>query len=234
MAAVLAGGDGAVLSHCDAGAVWGILSSHRSRIEVTVGRKGRARPGIQFHCVRLPADEMTVVRGIPVTTVPRTVFDLAARQSRRRTERAIHEVEVRRLWDPLSLHDLIARHPGARGTVTLRATLADHAIGSTVTKEELEERVLAFLEQRGLPRPALNRPLWLVDRWITPDCTWEEQMVIVELDGYAVHATRRNYEGDRSRDRALQAARWDVVRITWRQLLHEGDAVAADLRALLR
>jgi predicted transcriptional regulator of viral defense system len=233
MAAVLAGGEGAVLSHRDAGAAWGIRRSSRKLIEITVSRASRARPELQVHCARLPADEVTTLRGIPITTVPRTIFDLATFAPRREVEHAIHEAEVRRLHDPLSLHDLVARYPRHRGVAAVRAILADHHAGSTITKEELERLFIGFLERWDLPLPDTNRPLWLADRWIEPDCAWEPQRVIVELDGYAVHGARRNFESDRARDRGLQAAGWRVIRITWRQLVYEEEAVAADLRCLL-
>jgi uncharacterized protein DUF559 len=233
MAAVLAGGEGAVLSHRDAAAAWEIRRSSGRAIEVTLDRALHRRPGIEFHRAHLAADEVTTLRGIPITTVPRTIFDLAAVAPRRDVEHSIHEAEVRRLHDPLSLHDLIARYPRARGARTLRVVAAEHDAGATITKEDLEELFLAFLEEWRLPLPKTNQPLWLVDRWIRPDCTWDGPRVIVELDGYAAHGTRRNFESDRARDRALQVAGWCVVRITWRQLVREQEAVAADLRALL-
>ncbi len=114
MAAVLVGGEGAVLSHRSAAELWGMRTSTRSRIEATVPRRCHPRPGVQLHFVLVPFDEVTTVRGIPVTTVPRTVLDLAAVVGRRHVERALHEAEVRRLGDRLSLDDLVARHPGRR------------------------------------------------------------------------------------------------------------------------
>jgi hypothetical protein len=232
MAAVFAGGDGAVLSHRDAAAAWGIRESAASRIEITVSRKC-SRQGVRVHRAPLAADEVTIFRGIPVTTVPRTIFDLAAGLDRRRVERVMHEAEVLRLTDPLSLDDLIVRHPRHRGIATLRAILADARLGASVTRSELEERFLAFLDDAGLPRPETNVIVWVRGKPVEADCVWRDRCVIVELDGHHVHSTRRNYEGDRARDRALAAAEWRVVRITWRQLHDEPSAVAADLRALL-
>jgi hypothetical protein len=232
MAAVLAGGDSGVLSHGDAASAYGILESGRARFEVTVPCKGLRRPGIQFHNAHLPRDEITTLRGIPITTAPRTIFDLASREPRRRLERAIHEAEVRRLHDALSIADIVARYPRARGNRKLCEILADHRFGAHVSKEDFQERFLARLEEWGMPRPQMNRPLWLGDRWIHPDCTWVEERVIVELDGHAVHGTRRSYEEDRLRDRMLQVLRWRPLRVTWWQLARGAAAVERDLRAL--
>src|SRR2546429_3379411 len=187
MGAVLAGGEGAVLSFRAAGAKWGIRQSARSAIEVTVSRPRRARPGLEFHCCRLPVDEVTAHRGIPITTVPRTIFDLAAVDPRRQVERAVHEAEVLRLWDPLSLDDLVERHPRHRGIAALRTILADRLRGSTVTKEEFEHLFIALLERAGLPLPRMSQIIHARGRTFEADCVWFDERAIVELDGYAVH-----------------------------------------------
>ena len=122
MAAVLASGRTAVLSHRSAGARWGLRSNTRPRIEVTVPRRRYARPGIQPHVAQLPADEITVVEGIPVTTPPRTLLDLAAVLAPHTLRRAVDEAEMLRLSDSLSLADLVARHPRRRGVGNLRRT----------------------------------------------------------------------------------------------------------------
>jgi len=101
MAAVLASGPCAVLSHRSAASLWRIRATTRSLIEVTASRQC-SRPGIQTHRGSVPADEMTVLRGIPVTTVPRTLLDLAAMLPRRQVERAVNEAEVLQLFDALS------------------------------------------------------------------------------------------------------------------------------------
>jgi hypothetical protein len=233
MAAVLACGEGAVLSHRSAAALWEIRSTSRADVDVTVHRKLRRRPGIQCHHSDLPPDEVTTLRGIPVTTPARTLLDLAAVLDRRRVERAANEAEIRRLADTLSLEDLVARHPCRVGLPTIRAILEAGAIGAAVTRSELEDRFLVFLEGAGLPRPQVNAALWLRERWIEADCLWRPQRLVVELDGHATHRTAAAYEGDRRRDRALSAAGWRVVRVTWRQLHGEPEALAADLRTLL-
>ena len=232
MAAVLAAGEGAVLSHRSAGAHWGILQTARAAIEVTVPRHRRARAGIELHIARLPPDEITIHDGIPVTTVPRTIFDLAAVERPSRVERAFNEAEVRRLTDPLSLWDLLQRYPRARGTRTIRAILAAEPEG--ITREELEHRFREFTDEYRLPRPKFNHHIAVGDQLIEADCVWLEEQVIVELDGYATHGTPRAFESDRLKDRALAVNEWRPIRVTWRQLHEDPDRLAADLRVLLR
>lgn len=231
MAAVLAGGHGAALSHAAAGAHWGIHRPAGAAVAVTGAQQRRPRPGVRFHRSRLPDDEVTIKDGIPVTTVARTLFDLAAVLPPGRLARAVNEAEVRRLWDLVSLADLLARHPRRPGAAAIRALLATP--GGAGTRSELEDRFLGFLDRTGLPRPATNAPFWLGARWIEPDCTWQEQRLIVELDGYETHRTRAAYEHDRARDRALTAAGWRVMRVTWRHLHEAPELLAGELRAAL-
>ena len=233
MAAVLAGGSGAALSHRSAAALWGLRPSLRWLTEVTVERQRWPRRGIEIHRGKLRSDEVTVLRGIPVTTVARTLLDLAVVLGRRQVERAVHEAEVRRLDDSRSLQELVARHPRRRGVATIKAILAAGRIGSTVTHSELEARFVSFLDALGLPRPEVNASLQVAGRWVEADCLWRAQRLIVELDGHAFHATTGAYERDRARDRSLHAGGWMVVRITWRQLHDDPDALATDLRSLL-
>lgn len=234
MAAVLAAGPGAVLSHRSAAALWGLRPFGHRRPEVTAVPRRRAGPGVRVHHTRLSEDEVTEQEGIPVTTVSRTLLDLAAVLPRRQLERALHEAEVRRLGDMVSLDQLLARHPRRRGTAMLRSILVSNRIGENVTRSDLEERFLAFLDGAGLPRPEFNALVEIAGLPIECDCVWRAQRLIVELDGHAFHAPRTAFEADRARDRALQVAGWRVVRVTWRQLHAESGRVAGDLRALLR
>jgi hypothetical protein len=138
MAAVLAGGSGAVLSHRSAAAPWRIRSTARPRVEITVPRGHRSRPGIDVHHSSIPPDEVTGVRGIPVTTV-RRMIDLAAVVDGEQVARAAREAEVLRLCDLLSLEDLTARHPRRPGKGAINAALAGGGLGSGVTRSELED-----------------------------------------------------------------------------------------------
>ena len=229
MAAVLAVGDGAVLSHRSAGALWGIRDTARSRIEVTVAGHRRPRARLQIHDAALPADEVTVHAGIPVTTAARTLLDLAAVLAPHQLERAINEAEFQRLTSPVSLEALIARHPHRRGTAALEKILEAASIGRHRTRTDLEAAFLALLDAHGLPRPETNRRTGAGE----VDAVWPGQRLIVELDGYQAHGTRQAFENDRARDRELISQGWRVVRITWRQLETDGATIARQLRALL-
>jgi hypothetical protein len=228
MAAVLVA-DGAVLSHRSAALLWGIAGGEQARVDLTAPRSLRPRPRLRFHCALLPADEVTVTRGIPVTTPARTLLDLAAILPRHRLERAATEAEIQRLGSPTSLADLVARYPGRPGVPAVQALLARRDIGRNVTKRDLEPRFLAFLDAHRIPRPRVNATVHAKE----VDCLWVDQRLIAELDGFATHGTREAFERDRARDRALQVAGYRVVRITWRQLTEEPATLAAQIATLL-
>ncbi len=228
MAAVLAGGPGAVLSYRSAGMHWGLARGDHV-VEVTVPVRRRARAGIRGHEATLAPDERTIHEAIPVTTPTRTLFDLASVLRERQLERAINEAEVRRLWDRTSLAALLERYPRHRGNPIIRSALERRRQGATVTRSELEELFVELLDAAGLPRPELNA---LIEGFEV-DAVWRDRRLIVELDGRGFHSTAAAFERDRARDRALQAAGWRVVRLTYRQLRDMPEAVLADLRRLL-
>jgi very-short-patch-repair endonuclease len=234
MAAVLAAGPGAALSHRSAAQLWGLLPELSIAPEVTRPGYFRSRPKIRAHQSLLPPDELTQIDGIPVTALSRTLFDLAAIGGRRQLENAFNEAEVRGLTDKLSIADLIKRYPGRRGAVALRAILADEERARGITKKELEARFAVALAATDLPQPRRNADLAVGGRFFEVDCLWQQQKLIIELDGRATHGTARAFEGDRERDRLLQVEGWRVVRITWRQLRDDAPALMADLRRLLR
>ena len=227
MAAVLAYGPGTVLSHRAAAVLWGMRGG--THVEVTAPSARRGRRGIQVHRAALPADERTTHRGIPTTTVPRTLLDLSAVVKRHEVRSALRKAEQLRLTDPLSLHDLTTRYPRRPGLKAIKALLEEASIGARIIRSELEERFQDFLIRVGLPLPQTN----VVIEGYEVDCVWPEQRLIVELDGHATHSPTYAFELDRARDRRLEAAGWHVIRITWRQLELEADLVEADLRRLL-
>lgn len=233
MAAALAGGPEAVLSHVTAAQLWRISPRSRRISEITRATYFRPQPGIRGHRGLVPDDEQTVVDGIPVTTVPRAVLDFASQTSPRQVERALSEMEVRGLTDPLSIPDLLERYPGRRGSAILRALLAAGAETTGVTQNDFEELFVALVDSHGLPRPRFNADISVGGRFCCVDCLWAKERLIVELDGRAVHGTRKAFEDDRERDRQLIAGGWRVMRVTWRQLQNQADAVASDLRKTL-
>ncbi len=224
LAAVLASGPGTVLSHHAGAALLGIRPTARTTVDVTAGRKLHPRPGIHPHCAVLPDDEVTTVNGIPVTTVPRTLLDLASVLPRHALQKAVNEAEVQRLTDPLSLAELVARHPLARGISLI--SRADPVF----TRSDLEDAFLAFLAGTALPRPAVNT----IVEGFEVDAAWPAHNLVAELDSYTFHRTRQAFERDRARDRRLQASGWRVIRITWRQLHEDAATLERELSALLR
>jgi very-short-patch-repair endonuclease len=234
LASVLACGPGTVLSHRSAASLWRILPDCRGPIEVTKPQGWRGPAGVWVHRSLLPDDEKTTIEGVPVTTVPRTLLDLATVVTRRRLEQAINEVEVLRLMDPLSLPDLLERYPRRRGSALLRRLIQSEARFRGITRSELEDRFIALLDARSLPRPRLNASVRVRGRFLEVDCLWAESGLILELDGRAAHRTNLAFERDRERDRLLIAAGWRVIRLTWRQIHDDSDSVISDLRRAMR
>lgn len=232
MAAVLAGGEGAVLSHRSAARFWRLLPPAAEWIDVIRPDRRVRRDGIVGHRAKLREDEWLIEDGIPVTSVFRTIFDLAAVVSMRELERAWHEAEVRRLTDRVSLPMLLERYPGRRGTRVLRELLgSDEPVG--ISRNEFEEAFLALVDACGLPRPRMNADLSLRGRFIEVDALWQHERFAVELDSRGVHGTKKRFESDRQRDRILVAEGWRTMRISWRQLRDEPDEIAADLKLVL-
>jgi very-short-patch-repair endonuclease len=233
MAAVLFCGTGAVLSHRSAAALWGIRGSSRRAIEVTSGSKTRSRSSIHRHFARLPADEVTVERGIPVTTPPRTLFDLAATEGADVAESALRQSEYLRLHDRLSLPHLLERYPRRKGARAVRECLVRRRETPGRPRSPLEELFLPFLRSHDLPLPHLNAWLEVGGRRFQVDCLWPAQRQILELDGWEGHGTRSAFRDDRARDRRLRVAGYTVTRLAWSQLEDEPAAIARDLGVLL-
>lgn len=236
MAAVLACGSGAVLSHRSAAVLWELRTSTRSMIDVSSpGRRGRTFDGIDAHRGdTLHPSDVTDVHEIPCTSVSRTLLDLAEVTNRRDVERACDQAEILRLFDLRALDDVLARADGRRGAPILRAVLGDLRFGATITRSELEEKFLQICDAAALPAPQVNTWLPLADgSGFRPDFLWPEQRLIVETDSRTFHDTHRRFEHDRRRDQLLAIAGWRVIRFTWRQVFHKSEQVATTLRALL-
>jgi very-short-patch-repair endonuclease len=229
MAAVLAGGEDAVLSHASAAAAWDLRPVGAGRIHVTVpGWTGRAiRAGIRVHrSVALELHETTNHRGIPITTPIRTLMDLAAILKGRPLEQALDRAEQLRLVDFAELsHNLEAR-PTRPGSPSLQAMLSRYTAGVTFTRSELEERLLALCDDHGLPRPHVNIRI----EGMEVDFAWRDARLVVEVDGYAYHRSPRAFEDDRARDVALAVAGWTVLRFTWAQVTGRPGWVAEAIR----
>jgi very-short-patch-repair endonuclease len=211
-----------------------IRPNSRSVIDVTTPHKSRSWDGIQRHHKALPSDQVRVEEGVPVTSVPRTIFDLAATEDVDTVASMVRESEHRNLWDRLSLPDLIERNAGRRGVRKARLAL------DRVTEEpsgrkrsKLEELFAPFLRRHRLPLPRFNDWILLGSKRYQVDCHWPGTGQIVELDGWEGHRTKSAFRDDRERDRRLRVAGYGVTRLTWNQLDDEPEAIASDLRVLL-
>jgi very-short-patch-repair endonuclease len=195
-------------------------------------QRSHGTPNGQLHRTRsLSAEDITTLRGIPITTVARTLADLAAVLNTDQLERAVNQAEVLQLLDVNAVHAAIGRAPGRRGAKRLQVMLSAPSAGPT--ESEMEERFLALCRRGGLPTPRLNRSLWIGGREIRPDALWPAHGLAVELDGGAVHRTAKAFEDDRRRDAALAAQGYVVVRFTWQRVTHDGGAVLDELRQIL-
>jgi hypothetical protein len=211
--------------------VW--RTSVTARAPRVAARPGGAPAGVRLHRTRrLPPGDVTALDGMPITTVARTVADLADVVSHTTLARALHEAEVLRVLDVSVIADVLTRLPGRRGTAVLRRLL-DETVPVAHTRSQLEECFLALVDRAGLPRPKTNVHLDAGDRFAEVDALWPEHRVIVELDGEHVHRTSKAFHADRARDAALAARGYVVVRLTWRRLMREPDAVADELRQVL-
>jgi Protein of unknown function (DUF559) len=206
LAAVLACGPGAVLSHRSAAAHWGLLKADQTRIDVTAPRGRHGAPGIRLHRSRsLDAQDTTRHQGIATTTVHRTLLDLAATARAGELERALAQAERLRLYDHRAIEGVIARSNGHRGTAILaRATTRE----PKWTRNEWEAAFLQLLRAAGLPEPLSNDALDVPDHGpCEPDYHWPTPRVIVELDGFETHGTRAAFRADRAKDAALTGYR---------------------------
>ena len=220
LAAVLAAGDGAVLSHRSAAILWGIHRSDAAKIDVTVPRSCgfRSTRSIAVHRPRLAPEPMTHA-GVRVTTPVRTLQDLAIAVPRRTLEKAAEMAEALRLDVTLD-----PDHPGA---ARLNDVLERHDLHS-ITRSPLEDEFLELCDRHGIPRPLVNTHV----EGFEVDFVWPDARLIVETDSRTYHGTADAFERDRARDARLTAAGWRVVRFTRRQVRFE-DAVVADLLRLL-
>jgi very-short-patch-repair endonuclease len=228
LAAVLACGPHAVLSHRSAAALWGIRPSAAAAVEVavatSVGR--RHRRGIAVHRTRaLPQSELTELAGIPLTTLARTLLDLAVVLDRRGLEKAIDDAERLGLFDLTSIHAAFRSHPGRHAL----ARALERGAEPIVTRSELEEHFLTLCERQDIPRPKVNARVGRFE----VDFLWPNRRLIVETDGRASHETRAAFERDRARDAELTANGYRVVRFTYRQVERNAGRVAALLTRLI-
>jgi hypothetical protein len=225
MAAVLAGGNEAVLSHRSAGALWGICPGGETP-ELTVARRNRRdTPGIVVHANRIRPGDTLLVDGIRVTRVARTLLDLAEVLPLDQLVEAIDRATALRHLRPRLMSSMMRRSPGRRGLKPLRQALMVTRPQDVLTRSELERRAIGLLATTNLPRPEVNVRLHGRER----DLLWRPQRIVVELDGRDHH----DKEKDTRRDTDLLALGYVTVRITWRQVVNDPHWVVDRLTTVL-
>jgi hypothetical protein len=232
LAAVLSLGDGALLSHVSAAALWGIRHSSSKDVHVTVPTPGgrQRRRGVTVHrSLTLAAHDADELDGIPVTSVSRTLLDLAGMLAPGPLERAIERSLAARLFDLRAVEAVLeanSRRPGAAALAEIIARIHDEP---SLTKLELEALMLDLCQAHGLERPEVN----VLVEGLEVDFLWRSQRLIVETDGREFHQTPIAFARDRERDERLIVRGYRVVRFTYRRVVKQPAAVAATLHTLL-
>jgi very-short-patch-repair endonuclease len=232
-AALLAVRSGAAISHHTAAILWRMHQpgSGDGLIHVTVPGASVDDPDDSVRVHRstvLARRDIRVHEELPVTSPPRVLLDLAPLVSPRETERAIDRMLVERVGGLGQVQELLGRAGRHAGRAALQDIVSAYTT-STFTRSEAEERFLALVRRSGLPEPLVNARRLGYEI----DFLWPEQAVAVEIDGFAFHSTRDRFEGDRERDRRLRKAGITVIRITWRQLEREPEAILLDVAQAL-
>lgn len=239
MAAVLASGSGALLSHGDATMLW-LTASPAARpghdwlqqvvdahaVHVTVGHTGRSRrAGIRLHRVRsIDPGDRTVLEGIPVTTPIRTVLDLAASIETRLLEKVTARLAREGLLDLEQLAMRVGSPRTRQGAPALRAVL-ERPGGPALTRSEAESVFLALVREAGLPAPQANARVGMYEL----DFFWRDARLAIEIDGYRHHSSRPRFEGDRRKDAWLRARGLSVIRLSWRQITEDAMATGVQV-----
>jgi hypothetical protein len=226
LAAVRSCGDWAMLCGLAAAHLWRLTKGSAPPPEV-LARSKRRVDGVTTHRARRgDTRDATICRGIPVTTVQRTLVDLAAVVPDDVLARACHEAEVIHRTTPEQVEAVLARRPSSAGAGALRRILRGEV---RVILSKLEGQFLARLEEAGLPLPLTNRPT--AGRRV--DCRWPAHRLTVELDGYRYHHSRYAWERDRRREREARTRGDEFRRYSYGDVFEDPRFMLAELRALL-
>jgi hypothetical protein len=228
MAAALACGSGAVLSHRSAAAALDLGTVPAGDVEITAeATRARSRIGIRLHnTASLPAQDTGTVDGIPCASPARTLVDLAEVLDHDALARALEQAEKLRLLDVLAIEEAMSRLRGRRGITPLRQALAAFT-GPAPSRSELERRFLLLCHDGGLPIPEVN--VWLPDPAMEVDFLWRDVRLLAETDGRAHHGTAAAFQRDRQRDRALYLAGYVPLRFTWQDVFHRPAQTAGEI-----
>jgi len=231
MAAVLAVGRGALVSHRSAAAAWGIRGTARAAVDVVaLGRCRRQREGITVHVTRtLHPEDRAVVDRVPTTSLARTLLDLAEVVGPTALRRAYDRAEHLRLLDARSLDLTIARANGRRGVSALRAVREHDPVPGSRTKSELERLFLDLVRDGRLPMPLVNVHV----EGYEIDAFWPDAKLAVELQSWTYHRNPATFERDHQKAARLKAAGYEFLALTYGQVTEEGQWVAGALRSLL-
>jgi len=224
MAATLACGEGAAVSHDSAAAIWGFRPSVDGPIHITLpSHVCRTRPGICLHRARyLEPEDVRHREGLPLTAPARTLIDIAAVLSAHELQRAYEEAQIQRLVRASELRSALRRIGRRPGFAALRALLQSD-LKPALTRSKAERRLLELLRAADIAPSAVNERIGRHE----VDFLWRDQRLIVEVDGFAYHANRGAFERDRLRDAELQANDYRVMRVTWHQIDQRPEAVIA-------
>ncbi|HKF81737.1 MAG TPA: type IV toxin-antitoxin system AbiEi family antitoxin domain-containing protein [Solirubrobacterales bacterium] len=229
LAAVFASGPGSLLSHVSAAWLWDLAKVSPLPASVTTPIHRRLRPPIRLHEARFIADEDLASReGIPVTSVSRTLLDLAATVRFDWLEKLVERSEEKEVFDLRAVEDLLARTVGHHGHKRLRRAIALYK-PTSFTRSGLEKRFLELVIQAGLPQPHTN----YVEHGFELDCYWPEHRFVVELDVFETHGTRAAFERDRKRQEDLLLVGIAMTRVTGPRLEREPDEVIRRVARLL-
>ena len=236
MAAVLACGPDAFLSHRSAAYLWGLVDQWEEPIDVTApNRRGRSPDGVAAHRDgSLQPIDTTTLHGVPCTSLARTLLDYAGIVPEWELRKAVAQAEVRRILDLGAMKSVLRRGRGRRGVARLRLVLETIHPQTKRTRGELERLFLRMCLTAGLPHPEVN--VWLDvpgGRPLQADFLWRDARLIVEADSRAFHDTASAYEYDRMRAQRFELAEWRVSRCTWSQVERESQRLAMTIRGLL-
>jgi hypothetical protein len=225
MAAVLASSP-CVASHLSAGWLWGLVRFQPSTQHVTAPTARHAKRSFVVHRAELSEEDRTFYERIPVTSVSRTILDLAVGSSLREIKRQLQRGDDFKVFDLREMRELLARSNGHHGKAKVEAALDGIRPQRAFTRSGLERRFLEVMREAGLPEPSMN----LFVEGFEIDAYWADHRFGVELDVYETHGSRLSFEEDRERDDALLLAGIETTRVTGPRLDREPGAVVDSVR----
>jgi hypothetical protein len=230
LAAVMATGSGAVLSHRSAADIWGLRPNAAGHVEVTAPQHHEGPPGMRVHRTRMLASQDFIEEdGIPVTSVARTLLDLSAVLKPPDLAVAIDRAERGGIFDLTSVVEVLDRANGRRGARALRRAIA--AYEPSTQRSVLERRFKAVLQTApDIPSPDFNAAVHGEQTTHEVDAFWAEQKLAIQLDGFEFHRTRRDRERDAASDADLELVGHRVMRLTWDDVAVRGERTLRRVR----